>query len=276
MLKLLERSIASIDQRLVLLAPPDMYTPPSFSNVDLDGERHGQLVEDVQRFRGNIYAEDGAVQSHQLSEDGLHLTPEDDKSWHLLLFNARGRLSACAWYREHSNRVHFDRLRLRNCPLARVRDWRDKLWKAVESEIASARQCGLHYVEVGGWAVAMEDRGTPEGVVLALASYSLGGILGGVLGITTATARHGSAAILRRIGGKQLEVDGVTVPPYYDPNYQCEMEVLRFDSREPNAKFSHGVEMLRDKLTRVLVIARPCWPALLPTVAEEPLSFAVA
>ena len=97
-----------------------------------------------------------------------------------------------------------------------------------------------------------------------------------LLGITTATARHGSSTILRRIGGKHLEVDGVTVPAYYDPNYRCEMEVLRFDSRAPNARVSDGVEMLREKLTQVLVIARPCWPALLPEVAEEPLSFAVA
>lgn len=259
-MKLLERSIVSVDERLVLLAPPDRYTPPSFRNVDFDFDRHEQLVREVQRFRAAIYVEDDALQPHQVSADGLHHTEEDEKSWHLLMLNRKGRLAACAWYREYNNKVHFDRLRLRNCPLARARDWRDKLWKAVESEIASARRHGLHYVEVGGWAVAKEERHTSEGVVLALAAYGLARICGDVIGITTATARHGSAAILRGIGGRPLEVDGEIVPSYYDPSYRCEMDILRFDSREPSSRFSCAIEMLRERLREVRVIARPCWP----------------
>jgi hypothetical protein len=273
MLKLLERSVAAVDGRMVLLAPPDMYTPSMFGNVDMDSERHGQLMEAAQRFRGGVYLEDGALQPRQLSHDGLHRTPEDDQSWHLLMLNSIGRITACAWYREHDNRVYFDRLRVGNCPLARMQAWRDKLWKAIESEIACARRDGLRYAEVGGWAVAKESRCSCEGLVLALAAYSLADILGGVLGITTATARHGSAAILKRIGGRHLEVDGVTVPSYYDPNYRCEMEILRFDSREPSARFKDAIDVLRHKLTEVLVIARPCWPV---QASDQLLSQAVA
>jgi hypothetical protein len=276
MLNLLQRSIAALDRRLVLLAPPATYAPPSFHNVDVDFDRHGHFVREVQRFRGRIYVDDGALQWHQLSADGLHCTPEDEKSWHLLMLNARGGLSACAWYREHSNRVYFDRLRLRHCPLARSPEWRDKLWKAVESEIASARRDGLRYAEVGGWAVATEGRRLCEGVVLALAAYGLAGILGDVLGITTATARHGSAGILKGIGGRHLEVDGVTVPPYYDAGYRCDMEILRFDSRQPDNRFSSAVEMLRHKLSDVAVVARPCWPAMLPWGCEQATATSVA
>jgi hypothetical protein len=278
MLKLLERSVAVADQRLVLLAPPETQLPPVFSNIDIDCDRHEQLVREVQRFRGSIYLEDGAVERSQLSPDGLHRTPEDEKSWHLLMLNGEGRVSACTWYRQHDNKVYFDRLRLRHCPLATLHSWRDKLWKAVETEIACARRDGIHYAEVGGWAVSKESRFTPEALVLALAAYSLGRIGGGTLGITTATVRHHSAAILKRLGGRSLEVDGFTVPPYYDPNYRCVMEILRFDSREPSRQFNHLVGLLCEKLTQVLLIARPCWPmpAALQAMSRQSLSLSVA
>ena len=278
MLKFLERSVASVDERLVLLAPPDTELPPIFSNIDIDLDRHERLVRAMQRFRGSVYLEDGAVEPDQLSPEGLHQTPEDEKSWHLLLLNAAGRVSACTWFRQHDNKVYFDRLRLRQCPLATTNGWRDKLWKAVETDIASARRDGIHYAEVGGWAVAKESRFSPEALLLALASYSLGRIGGGTLGVTTATVRHQSSTILKRIGGKHLEVDGVTMPPYYDPNYRCVMEILRFDSREPSKQFGHLVGMLCEKLAEVLLVARPFWPMpdTLPALSEQRLALAVA
>jgi hypothetical protein len=269
MLKLLERHIASVDTRLVLLAPPETQWdwPAVFPKVDVDPESHQRLIQEVQRLRGSIYLNDGAINLDQLSHDGLHRTPEDDKSWHLLMLNGKGGISACTWYRQHTNKVYFQRLRLRNCPLATMEDWCTKLWKAVESEIASARQAGLHYAEIGGWAVTKESRCTADGIVLALTAYALGRISGGTLGITTATVRHHSASILKRIGGQHLEVDGSPVPPYYDPHYRCVMEILRFDSRQPSTRFSHLIEMLCDKLAEVRLIAKPLWP--MPQLGER-------
>ncbi len=264
MQKLLERNIASLDDRLVLLAPPETQPRGPFKNCDVDIERHERLVQELQKLRGRIYLEEGALERHQLSPDGLHQAPEDEKSWHLLMLNAQGRVTACVWYREHDNHVYFDRLRVRNCALARTHGWRDLLWKAVELEIARARRDDLRYAEVGGWAVAEESRRTCEGLLLALAVYSLGRISGGALGMTTATARHRSATMLQRIGGSRLEVDGVVVPPYYDPSYRCVMEILRFDSRQPSATFGHLIERLREKLAHIPVILRPCWPMMEP------------
>jgi hypothetical protein len=258
--RLLERNIASLHDRLVLLAPPETLPDGPFRNSDVDLERHGRLVRELQKLRGHIYLKEGALERHQLSPDGSHRAPEDEKSWHLLMLNPQGRVSACVWYREHHNHVYFDRLRVRNCALARTDGWRDLLWKAVELEIARARRDDLRYAEVGGWAVAEDSRRTCEGVLLALAVYSLGRISGGAIGMTTATARHRSSSMLRRIGGRRLEVDGVVVPPYYDPSYRCVMEILRFDSREPSASFGHLIERLREKLAHIPVIMRPCWP----------------
>ena len=255
MLKLLERNIRSVDQRLILLAHPDASISGVFKNAAMDVERHRELVRDMQRLRGSIYLNDGAVEREQLSPDGLHQTPEDEKSWHLLILGKDRRVSACVWYLEHDNStVSMDHLRVRHCPLARMDGWRDRLLSAVESEIRRARQDNLRYAEVGGWAVAKESRCTSEGLVLALAAYSLGRMLGGALGITTATVRHSSSTILRRLGGAHLEADGMTLPPYYDPKYKCEMELLRFDSRRPDAKYHGIIELLKEKLADVLVI----------------------
>jgi hypothetical protein len=73
--------------------------------------------------------------------------------------------------------------------------------------------------------------------------------------MTTATVRHCSSTILRRLGGSDLQVGGRRVPSYHDPRYKCEMELLRFDSRYPSQKYSGLVELLKDKLSEVLVIA---------------------
>ena len=255
MLTLLERTIGSLDKRLVLLAPQSS-VPAFFKNVITDSGRHRRFVRDMQKLRGSVYVSDGALAREQLSPEGLHETEEDEKSWHLLMVDSRQRVTGCAWYLEHANSARVDDLRVRTSPLARMAEWRDRLWKGVESELQRARREHMRYAEVGGWAVSKHSRCTSEGLVLALAGYSLGRLRGGCLGITTATVRHCSSTILRRLGGAPLEADGAPVPSYYDPRYKCEMEILRFDSRHPTAKFGALIDNLRDKMASVPVFVR--------------------
>jgi hypothetical protein len=251
---LLERSIRSVDQRLVLLAPPKATIPPFFERLDASYERHWDLLREVQRLRGHVYLNDGALAPEQLSPEGLHQTQEDHKSWHLLVVDKRQRITACLWYLQHENTTQFDNLRVRHCGLAHVQDRHASLRTGVESELLRARRERLHYAEIGGWAVSSEGRHTSQGLLLALATFSLGRVFGGALGITTATVRHCSSTILRRLGGSHLEVDGSTVAPYYDPHYDCEMELLRFDSRRPNADFEGAIQLLGEMLPRVAVV----------------------
>jgi hypothetical protein len=253
-LKLLERTISSLDERLILLAPTAR-VPGFFENVEQDAVGHRRLVREMQRLRGKIYLKDGALDRTQLTLDGLHETAEDNKSWHLLMVDSRRRVTGCAWYLEHSSSVGVDDLRVRHTPLARSAEWRGKLWKGVQSELKRARREQLRYAEVGGWAVSEKSRCTSEGLVLALAGYSLGRICGGCLGITTATVRHCSSSILRRLGGAPLAADGAPVPSYFDPRYGCEMEILRFDSRRPNPKFNSLIERLRERMASVPILA---------------------
>ena len=120
MLRLLERNIASIGERLVLLAPPNTDLPEYFRHVTVDSTRRRELVAEMQRLRGSIYLHDGALQSEQLSPDGAHQTPEDQRSWHLLMLDKQQRVSSCVWYLEHENTISPDQLRVKNCPLGRM------------------------------------------------------------------------------------------------------------------------------------------------------------
>lgn len=261
MLKALDRNIASASDRIIFLAPSAAEPVDDvFARVAVDELRHAELVAEVQRFRGAIYLKDGAIQPHQLTADGRHETPEDENSWHMLLVDRDQRVGACALYLEHNESVAFDKLRVRHCAMAHDPEWQDRLVRAVEGELDRARAQGMRYVELGGWAVSEDSRGTAGPLALALAVYGFSRRAAGALGMTTATFRHCSSTILKRLGGSRFEVDGTTLPPYYEPRYRCLMELLRFDSRQPNHKYLGLIDQIRDTLERITVIARPIVP----------------
>lgn len=255
MLRLLERNIASIQRRLVLIAPPYARIPVPFSNVTTDPSRHAKLFAEMQRLRGHVYVSDGAISPDHLSPTGRHQTPEDEQSWHLLLLNGDGRLNSCIWYLEHPNPSALHDLRVKNCALASHDQWRGRFQRAMQQELDWARQNGLRSAEAGGWAVSPSGRCTSEGFLLALAAYSLAQLFGGALAFATATVRHSSSTILRRLGGRPVESGGVPLPTYYDPRYGCDMELLRFDSRRSNPKYSLLIDLLTEQLRSAAVVS---------------------
>ncbi len=121
--------------------------------------------------------------------------------------------------------------------------------------MAAARQQGISYVEVGGWALAKERRCTGEALRTALATYGLARLLGGCVGVATATVRNRSSSILRRIGGGALEVEGEQLPAYYDPQYKCQMEIVRFASSSPNPKYGRWIDQIAATLLHVPVLS---------------------
>jgi hypothetical protein len=261
MATLLERNIASIDKRLVVLAPPQASVASLFpTSYCVDPARHDDLVAQMQHLRGSVYLEDGALKPEQLTPDGRHRTREDERSWHLLMLDQRRRVSACIWYLEHEAPASIHELRVRSCPLAESADGR--LRDAVHAELARARNQQVRYSEVGGWAVAKDSRCTSEGLILILATFGLSRMFGGALGVATATARHSSAAILRRLGLSRFEVKGDQLRPYFDAEYDCEMEVLRYDTRRASAKYHDLIERLIPRLSQVSVVGRSLQPLL--------------
>jgi hypothetical protein len=222
----------------------------------------------MQRLRAKLYLEDGAIQASDVSSDGCHRLAADSYAWHLLSLDSLGRVRGCSRYIAYPNTVSFSELGVRKAALSRSREWGLALRAALVSEVSHARARGLSFVEVGGWALDPSVRGTKEALRVALGTYSLARILGGCIGITTATDRHCSAGILRRIGGRPLRCGSVELPIYFDPQYGCEMELLRFDSTELNPRYESFVTELSGYLQSCEVIR---WEQ--PAAVREPMRF---
>jgi len=254
MLRLIESSLATIEQQLVLVAPPRATFPSSLRNVTRDTSQNRQLIQEMQTLRGSIYLEEGNVKRQDLTAEGRHQTAEDEQSWHLLMTDAARRVRSCVLYLEHENATSIEHSRLRHCPLVERAESRTRVTSAVESEMARARNSGLRFAEVGGWAITKERRGTPEGLMMALATYGLSRMLGGALVITTANVAHSCSSILRRLGGSYLECDGTPIPSYFDPRYNTEIDLLRFDSRSPSRKYAELIDTVMGKLANVRIV----------------------
>jgi hypothetical protein len=248
-------------RRLLLLAPSS--TASRFFRVHHDPQRHGQSIAELQTLRGNVYVQQSSLRSEQLTA-GRHRVSIDEGSWHLLLVDECERICGCLRYRECRNDISYPQLSVSHSALAHCLDWGEQLKTAVQEELAFARRVRLPYVELGGWALARNIRGTSEALRMALGAYALAQLIGGATGIATAR-QSGSASILRRIGGSALECAGRKLPAYHDPAYRCLIEVLRFCSWEPNPRFRGWIEEIKAELreARVLIggAAPPEWMA---------------
>lgn len=238
----------------LLLAPADEPLSRFPGAVTFSQELHSHLLGELQRFRGRVYFADGAVRAGDLDAWERHVQPADSRSWHLLTLGTMGRVIGCTRVRRHSMPVSWGQLAVRQAPVAQSDEWGFRVRSCVDAELRAARTAGFAYVEVGGWALAREIRSTSFALKTVLATYAWSELIGGALGITTATQRNDSAAILRRLGGRPLASDGKEVPPYYDDRYQCQMEVLRFDSRTPNLRYQGMLDEVRSQIATAPVI----------------------
>jgi len=254
------RSPESESRELVILAPFAADVPAVFKH-NVVSRRHGDLLADVQRLRGRIYSSEGAIDCGQLSPDGRHIQAADEKGWHILMLDGKGAVQGALRYLPHPSGVKFEDLGAAHSALAKSDAYRFRLRKAVDAEISRARERNIGYAEFGGWVLGPELRASLAALQIILVGFALGEHLGSCLVIATATRRHGSASILQRIGGRPLECDGMELPPYFDPQHQCEMEILRFDTGAPNSKFKPRVQSLMTEIPKLRVIcaaeARP-------------------
>jgi hypothetical protein len=222
--------------------------------LDRDPVRHDRLLAQAQRLRARTYLRDGAIRPWQLSADHRFVQPGDDASWHLLVLDGAGDVAGCARYRPHSADTSFEELGVSDSALARDGRWGPALRRALEAEMKRARRQGFGFAECGGWALDESIRCSFEAVRMVLCMYALARTLRGALGITTATKRHHSSTILQRMGGRRLQVLGTELPSYFDPQYDCEMEILGFDSSAPSAKFEESVAYCQLMLSAAPVI----------------------
>jgi hypothetical protein len=206
----------------------------------------------MQKFRGGAYLSDGAIHAFELDSVGRHVQASDPLSWHFVNVNERNRVLSCARFRACRMGIPYKELGVSKSALARHPSWGMALRRSVQSKIAAGITEGYMVAETGGWAVANELRGTREALKVVLSMYALGACFGRTIALCTATTRHGSSSILRRIGAESLEWMGTPLPPYYDPAYSCDMEILVFDSAKVDAKYHELAEECRR-----LLVAQP-------------------
>lgn len=266
---------AGQSRQVTLLAPEHIVTRDRTGSLSEDSNRYNRLLANMQRLRGRIYLSDGAIQPWQLTSDGRHVQPIDRSAWHVLLVDANERVFGCARYLEHDFPLNFEALSAGRSEIAYSQEWGCQLHRAVMSQAAEAYQRGVAFAEVGGWALAEEIRHGMEALRIALTMYSLAESLGGCIGLTTATVRHSSAAILRKIGGSLLRVDGTEIPRYYDSRYKCDMEILRFDSSTPSDRFRESIDRITAELAQVPVVTGAVWSTK-PSPSRLPVPMALA
>jgi hypothetical protein len=252
-----------IRSRIVLLAPVTVGLP--FRQIRFDGASHSRLLSEAQKLRGSVYLQDSAIEPWELSADGRHIQAADNLSWHVLTVDEHEQVTGCLRYLQHHEGVVFSELALSTSAVANSRDWASIVRKGIEAQISDAARRGLSYVELGGWAISEGRRLTSDALRMILSVYALAGLTGSALAVTTATKRHESASILRRMGGWPLNADGHEVPPYYDTKYGCEMELLVFDSTSPNPNYEAFIEDYQHHLPECPVILPEGFPRQIET-----------
>lgn len=248
--------------RFQLLAPLHSRTGSAIGRSMVDEELYRRHFASMQRLRGRVYLKDGAIQPWELDDTGRFHMQGDEQSWHFLLIDDQEEVIGCARYLLHPDGVGYDQLRLRHSAIANDPSWGEKVRSAVEADLEYAQREGLSYVELGGWALSEEWRGTKAALEILLASYAWAQSIGNCICACTATVRNNSASILRRIGGKGFQAAGESLPTYNDPQYGCLMELLRFDSRSVDQRFVAIVDQIKSKLSKSVVIAgakNPVW-----------------
>jgi hypothetical protein len=239
---------------LVLLPPKNLRTPARVGAEVWEGGQYDRLLARAQRLRGSIYLEDGAITRADLTADGRHATEADYRAWHVLCVDSGDQVRGCARYLPHDPRAPFSSLVTSNSALAQDAEWGGRLRTAIEIEMAKASEKGVAYAELGGWAMDRSVRCTGDALRIALGMYALSRRLGGCIGITTATVRHRSADTLQKIGGSMLTCQGTPLPQYFDPQYSCQMAILRFQSDQASPRFESWIDCLEVQLRTTPVV----------------------
>ena len=230
-----------------VLAPSRREIPSTLEQSAVASKLHSDLMFDLQLLRGEVYREYAGIAA-TLQPDGRHWHQLDDPSWHVILQNADGRILGCARYRPSI--TSFEQLICSKAAVA-VSPVTGPIFRSTfEQEQAKARARGLHYGEASAWAMSADSRCSTAAVSIALMSFALAELLGGGLGLTTASMRHQASSILRRLGGTPF----ADFEPYYEPMFDCSIELLQFDIALFKDRYKARLEQMKAELRRTPVV----------------------
>jgi hypothetical protein len=245
---------SSNSSSFVLLAPSDGVVPAAFQSVWRDQAEYNRVLTQMQKMRGRVALAEGAVLEKDLRPGRRHEMAGDTESWHIIKVRGEGQMLGCARILVHPERAPYSSLRLSRSPLATHHHWSDRIRQSVEEDMRRARQARLRVVEPGGWVVEEPLKFKADAISIALSAFAWSQLAGGCLAYVTATVKHKSSAILRRLGGDSIRFEGQEMPRYYDPEYRTEMELVRLETRSLNSRFESTMAPLRELLAESPVI----------------------
>lgn len=229
-----------------ILAPSRQEVPSTITHEVVASKRHSELMHDLQKLRGNVYREYAGIAA-TLLPDGRHWHRLDADSWHILLHDSEGEVYGCARYRRVT---HFDELICSKAAVAVSPETGPVFRSTFTQQVADIRKRGLHYGEASAWALSERARCSTAAVNIALMSFALGEWLGSGMAITTASTRHHASSILTRIGGKRF----ADFEPYYEPMFDCHIELLQFDVTKLEGRYAAKLDALRAELRRTSIL----------------------
>ena len=151
------------ERRLVLLAPRFDQIDDRLTEGSANPDRYEDLLTKLQRFRGSMYLQDGALRQSELEPDGRHSVDADYSGWHVVAVDNQDHVCGCSRYKIYPSGIHFSELAVGRSALAHSSIWRSDLFTAVQNERELAHKKGVKFVEVGGWAISAELRRTTGG-----------------------------------------------------------------------------------------------------------------
>lgn len=248
------------DVDLTVVAPSSAHVPEWLTNVLVNEGMYRNLVDEIQRFRGYVYVKDKAIPSSSLDEQGRHYSEYDFRAWHIVLRDRRQelcgaiRVGLMPWTR--INDISDLQVVQYLARLSAGNDEKATLQTVVRNFLENCRTIQPTVWEPGAWAVSEDMRRSRLAPVLAASIWSLGRAIGGAAGVSTATTRHGSSEILKKMGGFELAFNGAPLPPFYDTYHECFIELVGFDSDYLNPRLETTVTEIQDYIKGLPIITR--------------------
>jgi hypothetical protein len=224
---------------LVVVSACEHTTELSF--VQSDDESVSTVIADAQRLRASMYLQDEAIKPSDVTADGRYISPLDQNGVHFAVYENSGCVG-CIRLNLHPTPVSAERLFLSHLINRFDEPFRSKYQSAINGFLGWSTAVGASFVgEVGGWAAAAtQSNAKIHSVQLAIAVFAFSRFVNSV-GLASAAVRHGSNAMLTRIGGFPVRDKREELPSVYDRHYGCEMQILGF-GQEPHPRFRRSVD----------------------------------
>ncbi len=217
---------------LWVVAPRNAILPRQLTRVRIDPTAHRSRVSEIQRVRGQIYFEDGAIPETALDAQGRYGTEGDFDHWHVVVSDSTNNICGCVRLRLLSPDRDLSELHLYQVLARLPEDQKGRYLRAADAHRRKALEDNVSFGEVSALALSKQFRRSSAGITLAVACWSLYRLLGNATPIGTSTLRHGWAERLQGLGGFPLKCGNDPLPPFYDDYFRCEMLLLGFDSRK--------------------------------------------